>query len=436
MHWSFDAGTGPPSAPWIYDGYTGLSRTNGHSLAFSSASPSPATVPFHLTKGFTLEILFRPIPDRVEKSSSRENILRLIPRDCPAPSLDLHMCPGPNSRSPHKLGGGVTPVEGPFHRLHRVFSSGLSHAQHTTDWRHMALVYHADKAVVSSYLDYRLLDQCYLAAEDLCGAYTLTLGEEGRSYRSWMDTDEVQIRPVALAPHQFMRPARQSIHHIHFSNPDLPRPVEAVHHDIRLHYGAVGNGIIDDTEAFRQAFRTLSGYQPASCEVLYIPPGTYRITGPLSWRDGLVLQGAGRDLSVIRLDDSQPGFMDPAHPAPLLHAGGGTRTAADPHPANYLFDLTLDTSTGNPGAIGLVFSSNPEGTMERVRIRSVDGTGSCGLQFPSTLPGPAFMQDVLIEGFNVSYRVLPAKSPDLNPGNKRVNLKPENKATPPEQSIP
>ena len=59
-------------------------------------------------------------------------------------------------------------------------------------------------------------------------------------------------------------------------------------------FNAVGDGLADDTAAFRAAI--------AACAVgnaVYVPAGTYKLTGPLQITKGIVLRGAGSGSSVL-----------------------------------------------------------------------------------------------------------------------------------------
>lgn len=62
-------------------------------------------------------------------------------------------------------------------------------------------------------------------------------------------------------------------------------------------FGAVGNGIADDTAAIQAAINL----NPAS--VVLIPAGTYKITAPLILRDGITLRGEGRGATVLTKTD-------------------------------------------------------------------------------------------------------------------------------------
>lgn len=78
-------------------------------------------------------------------------------------------------------------------------------------------------------------------------------------------------------------------------------------------FGAVGDGVHDDTAALRAAFR--------SSGLIYIPNGTYLVTGsiePPTWvmrvPSRRVLQGQSREHTIIELVDHMPGFDRPDQP--------------------------------------------------------------------------------------------------------------------------
>ena len=63
--------------------------------------------------------------------------------------------------------------------------------------------------------------------------------------------------------------------------------------NLRTVYGASGNGVVDDTAAFQRAFSELgtSGHSP----VLFVPAGTYRITGTLALSFTINVSVVGED---------------------------------------------------------------------------------------------------------------------------------------------
>lgn len=60
-------------------------------------------------------------------------------------------------------------------------------------------------------------------------------------------------------------------------------------------FGAVGDGVADDTDAIQAAIDAL----PAAGGLLHLPAGTYRLTDVLAARSGLVIQGDGMYATVL-----------------------------------------------------------------------------------------------------------------------------------------
>ncbi|MHB1669091.1 glycosyl hydrolase family 28-related protein [Thiomonas sp.] len=66
--------------------------------------------------------------------------------------------------------------------------------------------------------------------------------------------------------------------------------------DVQRDFGAVGDGVTDDTEALISAF--------SNGGVIYLPPGTYLVASPLIVPNNTMIYGAGRGLSTIQAADS------------------------------------------------------------------------------------------------------------------------------------
>lgn len=89
--------------------------------------------------------------------------------------------------------------------------------------------------------------------------------------------------------------------------------------DVRLHYGAIGDGVSDDTAAIQNAIDYCFG--PASAPngdarrhknlPLYFPPGIYRITDSLRFRSvrGAKIFGAGRFATTIMQSAAKPAIV-------------------------------------------------------------------------------------------------------------------------------
>jgi hypothetical protein len=180
-------------------------------------------------------------------------------------------------------------------------------------------------------------------------------------------------------------------------------------------YGAVGDGVTDDTAAILAAIAAIPIYDKSHIMrtmIVYFPTGTYlvsdtiirKIAGADPYYSNLPLFGDGRAHTKIKLANSAAAFGDAAKPKPviqmcshnylgLLVANGGGNEGF----LNFVENMTIDLGTGNPGAVGIDNVSNNTGS-----IRSVDivthGVASAGIAMPRVLIGPCLYSDVNIKG--------------------------------------
>jgi hypothetical protein len=174
--------------------------------------------------------------------------------------------------------------------------------------------------------------------------------------------------------------------------------------------------VADDTAAIKAAINAAVttpnryGGEP----MIYFPTGTYLVSDSLEsratdqktwygWRAGMVMIGQSRTKTIIKLKDSQSGFTSTSTPKALIRTGSEAPTSAEGG-GNRAFrhgiiNLTVNTGTGNIGAIGIDFCASNRGTVEDVTIQSGDGSGITGLSLSRT-PGPAMIKNVTIIGFN------------------------------------
>lgn len=196
--------------------------------------------------------------------------------------------------------------------------------------------------------------------------------------------------------------------------PDRRFPPDAVVDVTLPPYGARPDDGVDDTDALQRAISENAG----AGRVLFLPAGTYEITRPLVaknaaglWRAQLTLQGQGRDRTILRLADHAPGFNDPSHPQAVLVTGSHEEPGDDPAGGgnkafrNNLFDLTVDTGSGNAGAIGVEYAVSNHGAIANVTVRSGDGRGVAGIAQKRRIPGPGLIKHVAVAGFDVGIDV-------------------------------
>ncbi len=108
-------------------------------------------------------------------------------------------------------------------------------------------------------------------------------------------------------------------------------------------FGAAGDGVADDTAAFRRAV--------AASDVVYMPAGAYRLSDTVMLRRNTKLVGEHVQAVRIVFAASTPGFADPKNMRPILD------TPDDPQGAVHLSQFTMLAQPwgvgGNVGAIGL-----------------------------------------------------------------------------------
>jgi len=81
----------------------------------------------------------------------------------------------------------------------------------------------------------------------------------------------------------------------------VPRPIQAKFSEVQLSvkdFGAVGNGIVDDTTSIQAGINRAATLGGAA---VYLPPGVYNTSSALTWTAaGIELRGAGQFISKIR----------------------------------------------------------------------------------------------------------------------------------------
>ncbi|MFP4055698.1 MAG: PA14 domain-containing protein [Candidatus Brocadiia bacterium] len=208
-------------------------------------------------------------------------------------------------------------------------------------------------------------------------------------------------------------------------------PEDAKIIDVKRDFGAKGDGETDDTEAIWKAIVASLEGDYRNPPFIYLPEGTYLLSGSLKaritdkpegqggwsdgWRSGMALVGQSRERTILRLKDSCPGFGDRSKPKAVLITGstghgkghdsriGGWGNEAF---QNYLLNFTVDVGSGNPGAIGVDFLASNRGAMDGITIRSSDPekAGFCGIDMTRAWPGPALVKNVAVDGFDYGIR--------------------------------
>lgn len=173
-------------------------------------------------------------------------------------------------------------------------------------------------------------------------------------------------------------------------------PVESRVVNVR-NFGAKGDGVTDDTAAIQAAIAN-----PSGTSLIYFPNGTYVVSKTLLWPTpsyvARILQGQSQDGTIIKLKDKVAGFGDPKNPKAVVSTFEGDSTGSAFR--HSIYDLTVDVGSSNPGAYGIRFTSNNQGGIRNVTIRSSNGQGRAGLALDKAWPGPSMIKNVRIVGFD------------------------------------
>ncbi len=168
-------------------------------------------------------------------------------------------------------------------------------------------------------------------------------------------------------------------------------------------YGAVGDGVTDDTAAIQAALA--DGRSDASQDyygkpkALFFPAGTYLVHDTLRWTGCCVtLQGAGAGSTTIRLAPGSAGFSSPSAPKPLVLTPAGNESFHQ-----NIWDMSFSVGPGNPGATGLSYISNNTGALHNVRVASEDGQGVAGIDLTRQYAGPLLVRNTTVTGFDAGF---------------------------------
>ena len=204
---------------------------------------------------------------------------------------------------------------------------------------------------------------------------------------------------------------------------------------------AVYDFIMEQLDKYGDMQRKVTQPSSTACSyIIYIPDGVYYVndtliySGPVRKVVGVEREycvwlrfiGQSRRGTVVRLADNSPGFADAANPKPIFSFG--KKTDVNPMKANNaLKNLTIDAGKGNPGAIGVRWTSANNGEASELLIRSGDAKGFVGYDF--SMGGPCgYFRDIAVEGFDYGIRIGTHKRHFYNPTLEYITLKNQNKA--------
>ncbi len=159
---------------------------------------------------------------------------------------------------------------------------------------------------------------------------------------------------------------------------------------------------------------------PGGCSGIgYTAPPTVKA---VNWRGYLRWQGQNSTNTVIKLKDNtftngncsvgiQDNLARENCRAVIYTASekeGNSYGNGESAYGNDIWNLTIDTGSGNAGAIALDWLGSNEGSIKNVILRSTDGTGRCGLNLSRSWGGsgggPGLIKNVTINGFDYGIR--------------------------------
>lgn len=135
-------------------------------------------------------------------------------------------------------------------------------------------------------------------------------------------------------------------------------------------YGAVGDGVTDDTKALQEAVLKES--------ILYLPQGIYKVTDTITLKKDITLIGMSPITTQIIIEDDTPAFEGFGTPKAVVETAQGGFT--------YMNGIGIDTAGKNPRAVGVKWMADATSYINDVKF-----VGGHGLMFRDGRNGYAYL---------------------------------------------
>lgn len=188
---------------------------------------------------------------------------------------------------------------------------------------------------------------------------------------------------------------------------------------------AVGDGVTDDTAAFVAMMDYIKNRLIATGKAdprvtIYLPTGTYLVSNTITHTGSIAggfsylrLVGQNRANTTIRLKNNSAGFGSGQSKPVIAWTKYWENYQGNVMWGNQLRNITIDTGTGNPGAVGMAFFGANGCSIDNVTIRSGDGFGNTGLLFPGWSVQGHFC-DITVDGFDYGIQLTDKRETNAN----------------------
>jgi Pectate lyase superfamily protein/Secretion system C-terminal sorting domain len=168
--------------------------------------------------------------------------------------------------------------------------------------------------------------------------------------------------------------------------------------NLKIDFGAVGDGITDDTNALSSAMNTnFKG-------IIFIPNGVYKITNSIKKIPqglGTFFHGQSKNGVIIKLSDGAIGFGNPLTPKAMITCVDDQNgLSADVFYYQWK-NFTIDAGN-NPGAIAIRFYSNNVGSLTDIVIKATNAELGLDMAWRNQ-NGPNLINKVEIDGFKTGF---------------------------------